>query len=205
MMILTESNFSNIITEASEDKKKLYLKGIFMESEQRNRNNRIYKRAEIERAVNKINEAARAGRHVLGALDHPPTLEIRLDTVSHRIVEMTMDGNNAIGKAEILPTPAGNIARSLIEAGVNLGVSTRGSGSVNESSGIVEGFECVTVDIVAQPSAINAYPSSILEHLDIYRNQNRLMDLATVVTHDASAQKYLKKEINKFIEELFKK
>lgn len=201
--ILTEANF-NVVTEESADKK-LYLKGIFMEAEQRNRNGRIYQRNEISKAVDKANAAASIGRHILGSLDHPPTLEIRLETVSHRIIEMKMDGNNAVGKAEILPTPPGNIARSLLEAGVVLGVSSRGSGNVNESTRVVEGFDMVTVDIVASPSAINAYPASVMEALDDYHRRYQLTDLSEAALHDPSAQKFFEKEIRKFIQELFKK
>jgi len=201
-MIITETTFSNIITEATEEGKNLYIKGVFMESEKKNRNGRQYLRSEIEKAVQKVNEAAK-GHPILGELDHPSTLEVRLENVSHQIVEMYMQGDDAIGKALILPTPKGQIARSLIEAGVPLGVSSRGSGSVNESTGIVEGFDLVTVDIVANPSAINAYPESVYEHLEFYKRGEMLESLAEAVVHDEAAQKYFKREMLKFIEDLF--
>jgi len=203
-MILEEAHFGNIITESTEDKK-IYLKGIFMESEQKNRNGRIYQRSEIEKAVNKVNEAAKAGRHILGELDHPPSLEVRLENVSHKIVDMYMEGNNAIGRAEILVnTPKGQIAKGLIEAGVNLGVSSRGTGSVNENTGMVEGFEVVTVDLVAQPSAINAYPETLSEHLQFYKRYGELTDVAEALIRDTKAQKFFKEEINKFLKDLYK-
>ena len=201
-MYLIESNFTNISAEQSDDKK-LYLKGVFMESERQNRNGREYKRAEIERAVQKVNEAAAAGRYVLGELDHPNHLTVNAENVSHKIIEMHMQGNDAIGKAEIITTvPKGQIAKGLIEAGVQLGVSSRGSGSVNESTGIVEGFEMVTVDIVINPSAINAFPESVMEHLEYFKHRNEVMNLAEAVIHDKNAQIYFGKEIKKFIESL---
>lgn len=206
-MILLENKFTDIVTESDEKGKNLYLKGIFLEAEQRNRNGRIYKRDEILKAVDKVNEAARENRHILGHLDHPNgSLDIKLDEVSHKLIEMHMEGNNAIGKAMIIPSvPKGQIAKGLIEAGIQLGVSSRGSGSVSESTGIVEGFEMVTIDIVANPSAINAYPLSIQESMALYGREKVINDLAEAVIHDDAAQKYFEKEILKFIRECFTK
>lgn len=184
----------------------MYLQGTFMESEKRNRNGRIYQKSQIEAAVDKINEAARQGRHILGELDHPPTLEVKLANVSHKILEMRMNGNDAVGKAMILETtPNGQIAKNLAESGIVLGVSSRGSGSVNEDTGIVEDFTFITADIVANPSAINAYPTSIMEQLEMYRRGYLVNDLAQAVLHDDKAQKYFQKEIEKFIKETFNK
>jgi hypothetical protein len=206
-MILTESNFKNIIVESSGDDKKLYIRGIFLESEQQNRNGRVYQRSEIQEAVNKINEAATQGRHILGELDHPAgSLEVSLKNVSHKITEMYMEGNNAIGKAEILEkVPSGQIAKGLIEAGINIGVSSRGSGMVNESTGIVEGFDIVTIDLVASPSAINAFPQSLRESIQLYKRTGELDNLANAVVHDKKAQAYFEKEIMTFIKETFNK
>lgn len=130
----------------------------------------------------------------MGELDHPQTLSINLDRVSHVITEMDMNGSNAIGKARMLNTPMGNIARELINSGVALGVSSRGAGQVNEDGG-VSGFQFVTVDIVAQPSAPNAYPQTVYESLELAKNGHNILDLAEAVRHDPSAQKYLKEEI----------
>lgn len=208
-MILLENNFSVVIEEGNnpDGKKNLYLQGIFMESERKNRNLRTYRRTEIEKAVQKINEAASQGRHILGELDHPNgTLEVKLENVSHKIISMHMDGNNAIGKAQIIESvPKGQIAKGLIEAGVQLGVSSRGSGMVDEDSGIVENFDVVTVDIVANPSAIDAYPQSITESLYLYRKGKLVESLAEAVIHDEAAQKYFEKEIMKFIKEAYNK
>ena len=205
-MILLEENFKDILIENAKDAKKMYLKGIFMESEQKNRNGRIYKKNEIATAVQKVNESAKAGKHILGQLDHPQDLEVRLENVSHKILEMSMEGNNAIGKAEILDkTPKGQIAISLIESGIQLGVSSRGSGSVNEDTNIVEGFSFVTVDLVASPSAINAYPTSVMEAIEMYKRGYIVNDLAEAVLHDDAAQKYFQEEIIKFVKETFNK
>ena len=207
-MILTESRFGQLETlaEGAEGSgKKLYLQGIFMESEQKNRNGRIYQRSEIESAVKKVNEAANQGRHILGQLDHPSNLVVNLSDVSHKIMEMQMNGNNAIGKALILEsTPKGQIAKGLIEAGINLGVSSRGAGQVNEDTGIVEGFDFITVDIVANPSAIEAYPQSVMEALDMYKRGYVIDDLSQSIIQDKSAQKYFEKELMKFIKDGFK-
>lgn len=208
-MILLENKFQDVVTEAvdTDSGKKLYLKGIFLEAEQKNRNGRTYQRREIEEAVNKVMEASKSGRHILGELDHPNgSLEVRLDNVSHKIVEMHMQGNNAIGKAEIITSvPKGQIAKGLMESGVQLGVSSRGSGSVNESNGMVEGFDMITVDLVANPSAIDAYPQSIEESLQLSRQGHIITDLAEAVIHDPDAQKYFEKEILKFVRETFNK
>lgn len=206
-MIIVEQIFNaQTLTEGEEGKKHMYLQGTFMESEKRNRNGRIYQKSQIEAAVDKINEAASQGRHILGELDHPPTLEVKLANVSHKILEMRMNGNDAVGKAQILDnTPNGQIAKNLAESGIVLGVSSRGAGTVNEESGLVEDFNFITADLVANPSAINAYPSSIMEQLEMYRRGYLVNDLAEAVLHDKKAQKYFEQEIKKFIAETFNK
>ena len=202
-MILTENNFKNILTENDSENKKLFLKGVFLEADTRNRNGRIYQHSEISKAADKVMEAANAGRHILGHLDHPSSLEIKLEDVSHKLVSMEMVGNTAIGKAEILTLhPKGKILESLILSGVNVGVSSRGSGEVHPSTGIVEGYDMVTVDTVATPSA-NAYPKSIMEQLDMYQRGFEIDNLAEAVIHDEKAQKYFNDEIQKFLAEMW--
>jgi hypothetical protein len=203
-MILQETNFSQLLTESAEEGKNLYLKGVFLQGAQKNRNGRVYPTSEIESAVNKVLETIKSGGEVLGELDHPANLEIRLANVSHQIVEMHMEGDNAIGKALILPTPMGNIARNLLESKIKIGVSSRGSGHVNESTGMVEDFDMVTVDIVATPSAQQAYPTSVYEQMEYFKRRSELLNLAEAINHDNSAQKYFEREMVKFIEELFK-
>ena len=197
-------NQANIVTEAIEEAnggKSLYMKGIFIEGDVRNQNNRIYTKEEIHNAVKAINEKIKSGYSVLGEADHPDDLNINLDRVSHKITEMDIDGANGIGKLKLLPTPMGNICKTLIESGCNLGVSSRGSGNVNDK-GIVKDFEIITVDIVANPSAPNAYPDPIYERIMNHKRGNVLMDVASAVKHDERAQRYLKDEVTHFIENL---
>jgi hypothetical protein len=197
-------NQANIVTEAIDEAnggKSLYMKGIFIEGDVRNQNNRIYPKDEIHNAVRAINEKIKKGYSVLGEADHPDDLQINLDRVSHMITEMDIDGNNGIGKLKILPTPMGNICKTLLESGVKLGVSSRGSGNVNES-GHVKDFEIITVDIVANPSAPDAYPDPIYERVMNHRRGNVLMDVASAVKHDDRAQRYLQEEVTQFINNL---
>jgi hypothetical protein len=137
--------------------KDLYMKGICIQGDQRNANQRIYPVREISNAVKTLNEQIQGGYSVLGEIDHPEDLKINLDRVSHMITEMWMDGANGFGKLKILPTPMGKVIETMLESGVKLGVSSRGSGNVNEANGYVSDFEIITVDIVAQPSAPEAY------------------------------------------------
>jgi hypothetical protein len=196
-------NQANIITEAIEEAsgKNLYMKGIFIEGDVRNQNNRIYPKDEIHKAVKVINEKIKKGYSVLGEADHPDDLNINLDRVSHIITEMDIDGANGVGKLKILPTPMGNICKTLLESGVKLGVSSRGSGNVSEN-GHVKDFEIITVDIVANPSAPDAYPDPIYERIMNHRRGNVLMDVASAVKHDAKAQRYLQEEVTKLITNL---
>lgn len=191
------------IFESEDDSgnKSLGMEGIFVQAEQRNQNGRVYPLAEIKKAVDDIDARIRKGETVMGELDHPPELQINLDRVSHIIEDMWMDGNNGIGKLKLIQTPMGNIATALMKAGAKLGVSSRGSGNVS-NSGIVDGFECVTVDIVAQPSAPEAYPKPVYESLFNMRGGAVLHRTAAAVTHDKSAEKYLVKGIESFIREL---
>lgn len=181
--------------------KSLGMEGIFVQAEQRNQNGRVYPLAEIKKAVDEIDQRIRKGETVMGELDHPPELQINLDRVSHIIQDMWMDGNNGIGKLKLIETPMGNIASALMKAGAALGVSSRGSGNVSDS-GIVDGFECVTVDIVAQPSAPDAYPKPVYESLFNMRGGAVLHRTAAAVTHDKSAEKHLMKGLESFIREL---
>lgn len=135
----------------------------------------------------------------MGELNHPDVLSINLANVSHAITEVRMEGNNAVGKMKLLNTPAGNIARAIIEGGVRLGVSSRGTGNVNES-GAVSDFSFVTVDIVSQPSAPDAYPNIVAEAM----GNRKVMTLAEAMVHDQQAQAYFKKEMTAFLEALRK-
>ena len=186
------------------DGKDLYMKGIFIQGGVKNQNDRIYPIQEIGKAVETINERLQEGQTVLGEADHPEELTVNLDRVSHIVQEMWMDGPNGYGKLKIIPTPMGNIISTLLESGAKLGVSSRGSGNVNES-GQVSDFDIVTVDIVAQPSAPEAYPKAIRESLWNMRGGYGMYNLAEEMVYDKKAQKYLQEGILKFIEELNKK
>ena len=159
---LTFDRASMVVESVSEgDKKNLYMKGIFIQGGVKNANERVYPVSEIESAVQTLNEQITEGHSVLGEVDHPDDLKINLDRVSHMITQMWMDGANGFGKLKILPTPMGQLVATMLESGVKLGVSSRGSGNVDDMSGKVSDFEIVTVDVVAQPSAPNAYPTAM--------------------------------------------
>lgn len=190
----------NLIQESSQDGKSLWLSGIFMQADLKNRNGRNYPLSEIAAAVEGSKNRITEQNGIMGELDHPQSLQINLDRVSHVITELWMQGNNAFGKAKLLNTPMGQIAQELIKSGVKVGVSSRGAGNVNESGGVT-GFQFITVDIVAQPSAPNAYPGSVYESLQMAKNGHNIVTLAEQVRHDDAAQKYLKKEIMKWLSE----
>jgi hypothetical protein len=192
---------ANIVLERANEGKDLFMKGIFIQGNVKNQNQRVYPLNEINKAVGQIKERLQKGETVLGELDHPEELSINLDRVSHLIEDMWMDSNDGHGKLKIIPTPTGNIVKTLLEAGAKLGVSSRGSGNVG-NDGRVSDFEIVTVDIVAQPSAPNAYPKTIYESLFNMRGGQTMYNLAADATHDAVAQRYLAKDIVKFIKDL---
>jgi len=182
--------------------KDLYMKGIFIEGGVKNANQRVYPVNEIAKAVNTINEQIKGGYSVLGEVDHPDDLKINLDRVSHMIEQMWMDGPAGHGKLKILPTPMGQLVRTMLESGVKLGVSSRGSGNVSESTGHVSEFEIVTVDVVAQPSAPHAYPKAIYEGLMNMRHGHRVLEMAGDMKVNQKVQKYLKDEVVRLIRDL---
>jgi hypothetical protein len=181
-----------VLESDDKDGKNLFLKGIAIQGGIRNANQRVYPVGEITNAVKTLNDQIQNGYSVLGEVDHPDDLKVNLDRVSHMITDMWMDGPNGYGKMKILPTPMGNLIRTMLEAGVKLGVSSRGSGNVNERSGEVADFEIITVDIVAQPSAPGAYPTPVYEHLMNMRGGSRAFGVAQEVKQDPKAQKYLR-------------
>jgi len=196
---------ANVVYEATENSnggKDLYMKGICIQGGVENANKRVYPVSEITSAVTTINEQIKNGNSVLGEVDHPDDLKINLDRVSHMIENMWMDGPNGYGKLKILETPMGQLVKTMIEGGVKLGVSSRGSGNVSESSGQVADFEIVTVDVVAQPSAPNAYPVAIYEGLLNMRGGHKVLDVAREASGDAKVQKYLKEEMIRLIRDL---
>ena len=189
------------IVESEDGNKSMFMEGIFVQGDVKNANDRVYPVKEIAKAVEAVQAKIKEGFPVLGECDHPPELTVNVDRVSHIIENMWMDGSNGFGKLKIVPTPMGNIIRTLIESGATLGVSSRGSGEVDHA-GKVSNYEIITVDIVAQPSAPEAYPKAIYEGLMNMQGGYDTWKLAQNVQNDKYAQKYLSKEIVKFIREL---
>ena len=201
--VLTEHlNFdqAQIVLERAEDGKSMHLNGICIQGDIRNANQRVYPVSEISKAVKTLNEQIAGGYSVLGEVDHPGDLRINLDRVSHMITKMWMDGPNGYGKLKILPTPMGKLIETMLESGVKLGVSSRGSGNVAEDgSGRVNDFEIITVDIVAQPSAPGAYPTPVYEHIMNTQGGYRALNVAREVQGDPQAQKYLAESLIRII------
>lgn len=203
-MILIEENFNGIdvIEEGDGTMKKRKLRGIFSEIGNRNRNGRIYNEGDMIAMMNEVNERARVNQHILGECDHPSTLNVSLSNVSHKMTKMWRDGNIIYGEAEILDkTPKGAIIAGLMESGINLGVSSRGGGTLNES-GEVRNFRYVTHDIVARPSVASAVPQSVFEELRLYERGDIIDDLSESIQHDPIAQKYFQMELKRFLESL---
>jgi hypothetical protein len=194
---------ARMVVESANEGKDLYMKGIMIQGGVRNANQRVYPVNEIGRAVKTLNDQITNGFSVLGEVDHPEGLNINLDRVSHMISETWMDDANGYGKLKILPTPMGQLVKTMLESGVKLGVSSRGSGNVSEDgSNTVSDFEIITVDVVAQPSAPGAYPTPIYEHLMNTRGGYQAYELAQATKHDDKAQKYLKESLINMISKL---
>ena len=194
---------AKVVLENANEGKDLYMKGIIIQGGIRNANQRVYPVSEIGRAVKTLNDQVSGGYSVLGEVDHPEGLNINIDRVSHMITECWMDGDNGYGKLKILPTPMGNLVKTMLESGVKLGVSSRGSGNVSEDgSGNVSDFEIITVDVVAQPSAPGAYPTPIYEHLMNARGGMKAYEFAQATREDSKAQKYLKESLINIISKL---
>lgn len=204
MLLVERLNFdqAGVVVESKGegDGKSLTLKGVFIQGGVRNLNGRVYPVNEISKAVNDINSIINRGDSVLGECDHPDKLTINIDRVSHMITKMWMENNEGHGSLKILPTPMGNIIKTLIESGVKLGVSSRGSGDVDDG-GRVSDFEIVTVDIVAKPSAPDAYPKAVYESM-IGRRGRIISDLAEAVREDPKAQRHLHKELLSWVDAL---
>ena len=184
------------------DGKELYMEGICIQGGVKNANERVYPVSEIADAVKTLNEQIKEGNSVLGEVDHPDDLKINLDRVCHMITNMWMDGPNGYGKLKILPTPMGELVKTMLQSGVRLGVSSRGSGNVDPHNGHVSDFEIVTVDVVAQPSAPNAYPKAIYEGLMNMKYGHQILEMARESGKDDKIQKYLKDEVSRLIKDL---
>ena len=192
---------AKIVLESEEDGnggKSLHLNGICIQGDIRNANQRVYSSQEIGKAVKTLNEQIAGGYSVCGEVDHPQDLKINLDRVSHMITKMWMDGPNGYGKLKIIPTPMGQLVQTMLQSGVKLGVSSRGSGEV-DGNGNVQGFEIITVDVVAQPSAPGAYPTPVYEHLMNNKGGYQAFRIAQEVKGDVKAQQYLAESLVKII------
>lgn len=169
MKLITEAieNIQVLEEEGKNGKKLLYIEGVFLQSELKNRNGRMYPFETLNREVGRYNEEYVKSKRALGELGHPDGPTVNLDRVSHRITSLRAEGNNFVGKAQILDTPMGNIARNLLKEGVQLGVSSRGMGSIDkrEDCSIVQDDFMLTTaaDIVADPSAPDAFVNGIME------------------------------------------
>ena len=168
MKLITETiEDGQVITEGKGDSKKLYIEGVFLQSELKNRNGRMYPFSVLQKEVNRYNEEYIKTSRALGELGHPDGPTVNLDRVSHRIVSLEEDGTNFRGKAQILDTPMGKIASSLLGEGVKLGVSSRGMGSIDKREDVnvvMDDFMLATAaDIVADPSAPDAFVNGIME------------------------------------------
>ena len=195
----TQAGLEILSEEAHDGSKTLKLKGVCIEGGVRNANERVYPVNEIAKAVDTINEQIKTGHSVLGEVDHPEDLKINLDRVSHMIEKMWMDGPAGMGTLKILPTPMGKLVETMLTNGVKLGVSSRGSGNVDDRTGHVSDFEIVTVDVVAQPSAPNAYPTAIYEGLLNHKGGQRLLDMFKDPAKSGKAQRYVKEEVMRLI------
>jgi len=169
MKLITEEISSvKFITEGKGAKKKMYIEGVFLQGDLKNRNGRMYPVATLAKEVGRYNESFVAKGRAVGELGHPDGPTVNLDRVSHKIVDLHREGNNFIGKAQLLETPMGKIAKSLIAEGVTLGVSSRGIGTLKEDKDglkvVGEDFQLATAaDIVADPSAPDAFVNGIME------------------------------------------
>ena len=170
MKLITENiEDIQILTEEKDGKQHLYIEGVFLQSEIKNRNGRIYPFSVLEKEVGRYNEEYVSKGRALGELGHPDGPQLNLERVSHLIKELRVDGNDIYGKAKILDTPYGKIVKDLIKEGVKIGVSSRGMGSLKQVNGVnevQEDFNLAAVDIVADPSAPNAFVNGVMEGVE---------------------------------------
>jgi hypothetical protein len=195
----TEDNIQCISEDAGDGKKNYFIRGVFMQAEEVNKNGRKYPLSIMEREINKYNDGYIKNSRSLGELGHPEGPGINLDRVSHMIKEMKIDKNTVYGKAKVLDTPFGKIVKNLIDEGVRLGVSSRGMGSLKQVNGVnevQEDFSLATVDIVADPSAPNAFVNGIMEGKEWIWNNGLLSE-----KHIASYQSTIKKASSRQLDE----
>ena len=201
MKLITEQIENvNVITEGKGDSKKLYIEGVFLQSELKNRNGRMYPYSVLEKEVHRYNEEYVKTNRALGELGHPDGPTVNLDRVSHRITSLKSEGNNFIGRAQVLDTPMGKIAKSLLDEGVKLGVSSRGMGSIDKREDcniVMDDFMLATAaDIVADPSAPDAFVNGIMEGKEWAWDNGILKE-----TKVAKYQRYMNESTRRNLEE----
>ena len=207
-LITEEINKVEFIVEEVGGKKSMFIEGIFLQGNQKNRNGRLYKTDTLAREVGRYNEQYVTNGRALGELGHPDGPTVNLDRVSHKIVSLTQEGNNFIGKAKLLETPMGKIAKSLIGEGVCLGVSSRGVGSLTETRNgyklVGEDFMLATAaDIVADPSAPDAFVQGIMEGKEwVYVNgvltEQQIEDARSTINKLVVTRELQEKKLNLF-------
>ena len=202
MKLITEVNEQvRYITEEKEGKKALYIEGVFLQSNIKNRNGRMYPGEIMEKEINRYMKEAVENNRAFGELGHPDGPSINLDRVSHIITELRRDGDNWVGKAKLTETPMGNIARGLIESGGQLGVSSRGLGTLKENRDgiqvVQDDFHLATAaDIVADPSAPDAFVRGIMENKEWV-----VVNGVWTEQHCDMSKKYIKKASKRELEE----
>lgn len=170
-LIREEIETAKVLVEEKDGKKHMFIEGIFLQGNLKNRNGRFYPTEVLEKEVSRYNESYVGKGRALGELGHPEGPTVNLDRVSHKIIDLHREGNNFVGKAKLLETPMGVIAKNLLDEGVSLGVSSRGMGSLRDTN---EGYKVVgedfmlatAADIVADPSAPDAFVNGIMEGVD---------------------------------------
>ncbi len=200
----TDIDSLNFLNESVEGKKSWKIQGPFLQAETKNRNGRIYPQSVIEREVNKYTRERIATKRAMGELDHPPTPQLNLDRVSHLIENLSMDGNSAIGTAKLLDTPMGKTAQALLDGGVKLGVSSRGVGSLKGET-VGGDYNLICVDIVGDPSALNAYVDGILESKEFIIDNNTIVERAVENLKrdlDHNGSKQLVDNLSKFLKSI---
>ena len=207
-LISEAADFNNVstITEEKDGKREMFIEGIFMQAEKKNRNGRIYPTEILKREIDKYNEAHIMSRTSLGELNHPPSPSINPERASHLITELKLVGTDYIGKAKVLSTPIGQIVRGLIEDGVQLGVSSRGLGSLKEGVGNYRGakvvqqdYRFVTVDVVSDPSAHDAWVNGVFESVSYIIENGSIKECdskAVKKVRDKAFKALSKKQIN---------
>jgi hypothetical protein len=164
-----ENDLQCIVEKKEDGSKKFVIEGVFAQADKKNRNGRVYPRPIMENAVGKYVEEQVNKKRAVGELNHPDGPTVNLDKVSHLITDLKFEGNDVVGKAQILDTPMGQIVKGLLEGGVQLGVSTRGMGSLEQRNGamyVKDDFILSTIDIVQDPSAPDAFVNGIMEGVD---------------------------------------